>query len=125
MGLLPPPASLPLPRWRLDLFEESGRLRHQLLLFRLSQPPLQLSGCVLPVAVGDPAVFDDVVEILTGDERLRPASRDILQARLLGNYVAEREPDAVRDLNERTDFTHELRGRCVNALLPRRTQVIS
>ncbi len=118
MRLSPPPASL-LPLRRPGLFGAFG-LRLLLLLFCLGQPPFELLGDVLLVAAGDPAVFDDVAEILAGDERLRPATGDLLQARLLGDDVAERDPDAVRDHDERADFSHELRCRGVDTLLPRR-----
>src|SRR6185369_11939863 len=119
MRFSPPAASL-LPLRRPGLFGAFGQ-RHRLLLCCLSQPPFELPGNILLAAAGDQAVFDDIVEILTGDEHLRPATGDLLQARLLGNYVAEGEPGAVRDLNERADFSQELRCRGVDTLLPRRT----
>ncbi len=115
-----PPPSLFLPLWRPDFFGEFG-LRQRILLCCLGTPPLQPFVNVLHVSAGDSAVLDDVVEILAGDECLRLATGDLLQARLLGNDVAECESDAVRDLNVRADFSQELRCRGVNTLLPRHT----
>lgn len=113
-------AAFLLPRRRPGLF---GAFEQRLLLLLrcLGQPPFKLPGNILLAATGEPAVFDNVVEILSGDEQLRPAAGDLLQARLLGNDVAERKPGAVRDLNERADFSQELSCRGIHTLLPRHT----
>lgn len=103
---------------RIGFFGEFRRHRHRSLLLCLGRPPVELFGDVLFVAPGDPAVLDDVGEIVTGGECLRSASGDLFQAHLLADDVAERDPHAVRDHDYRTGFTHELRHRGINALLP-------
>lgn len=118
MRLSPPPALL-LQRRRPGLFGALGQ-RQRLLSCGLGQPPLQSFGNVLHVASSDPAVCDDVAKILTGNESLRTATGDQLQAPLLGNNLAESQPDSVRYLYKRADLTHELRRRGIYTLLPRR-----